>query len=42
MRKPRVILKHAFRNAVIPVITLIGIQIAQIAGGTVVRVNKIV
>lgn len=36
MREPRVVLKHAFRNAVIPVITLIGIQVAQIAGGTVV------
>lgn len=36
MHEPRVVLKHAFRNAVIPVITLVGIQIGQVAGGTVV------
>jgi peptide/nickel transport system permease protein len=31
-----VILKHALRNAVIPVVTVLGIQIAQIVGGTVI------
>ncbi len=31
-----VILKHALRNAIIPVITIFGIQLAQIAGGTVI------
>jgi peptide/nickel transport system permease protein len=29
-------LKHALKNAVIPVITIVGIQIGQIAGGTVI------
>jgi peptide/nickel transport system permease protein len=32
----RVVLKHALKNAVIPVITIVGIQIGQIAGGTVI------
>lgn len=36
MREPRVVLKHALKNAVIPVVTIIGLQIAQIAGGTVI------
>jgi peptide/nickel transport system permease protein len=31
-----VVLKHALRNAVIPVITILGIQLAQVAGGTVI------
>jgi HAE1 family hydrophobic/amphiphilic exporter-1 len=31
-----VILKHALRNAIIPVITILGIQLAQIAGSTVI------
>ena len=31
-----VVLKHALRNAIIPVITILGIQIAQVAGGTVI------
>ena len=34
--EPRVVLKHALKNAVIPVITIVGIQIGQIAGGTVI------
>ncbi|HEY5870217.1 MAG TPA: ABC transporter permease [Candidatus Tectomicrobia bacterium] len=36
MHEPRVVLKHAFKNAVIPVITVVGIQIAEIASGTVI------
>ena len=31
-----VILKHALRNALIPVMTILGIQLAQIAGGAVI------
>ncbi len=31
-----VILKHSLKNALIPVITILGIQIAQILGGTVI------
>jgi peptide/nickel transport system permease protein len=36
MRERRVVLKHAFKNAVIPVITIVGIQIGQVASGTVI------
>jgi len=36
MREPRVVLKHAFKNAIIPVITIVGIQVAEIASGTVI------
>jgi peptide/nickel transport system permease protein len=36
LRERVVVLKHSLRNAVIPVITVLGIQIAQIAGGTVI------
>jgi peptide/nickel transport system permease protein len=36
MREPRVVLRHALKNAVIPVVTLLGLQIVQIANGTVV------
>jgi peptide/nickel transport system permease protein len=36
MREQRVVLKHALKNAVIPVVTIIGIQIGQVAGGTVI------
>jgi peptide/nickel transport system permease protein len=31
-----VVLKHTLRNAIIPVITILGIQLAQVAGGTVI------
>ena len=31
-----ILLKHALRNAILPVITILGIQTAQVAGGTVV------
>src|SRR6266581_4397844 len=36
MREPRVVLKHALKNAVIPVVTLLGLQIIQIVNGTVI------
>jgi peptide/nickel transport system permease protein len=36
LRERRVVLKHAFKNALIPVITIVGIQIAQVASGTVI------
>ncbi|MBI3637930.1 MAG: ABC transporter permease, partial [Candidatus Rokubacteria bacterium] len=32
----RVVMKHALRNAVIPVVTLLGTQLPQIIGGTVI------
>ena len=31
-----VVLKHALKNAIIPVITVLGLQVAQIAGGAVI------
>ena len=34
--KKTVIRKHAFRNALIPTITVIGIQVSQLLGGSVV------
>ncbi len=36
MREPRVVLQHALKNAVIPVVTILGLQIVQIANGTVI------
>jgi peptide/nickel transport system permease protein len=36
LRERVVVLKHSLRNAVIPVVTVLGIQVAQILGGTVV------
>src|SRR5512145_1653944 len=36
LRERVIILKHSLRNAVIPVVTVLGIQIAQIIGGTVI------
>jgi peptide/nickel transport system permease protein len=36
LRERTVLLKHALRNAIIPVITILGLQLAQVAGGTVV------
>ena len=36
MGERRVVVKHALKNAVIPVVTIIGIEIGQVAGGTVV------
>jgi peptide/nickel transport system permease protein len=32
----KVVLKHALRNAIIPVVTLLGTQLPQIIGGTVI------
>jgi peptide/nickel transport system permease protein len=36
LRERVVVLKHSLRNAVIPVVTVLGLQVAQIAGGSVV------
>src|SRR5262245_25160236 len=36
LRERVVVLKHSLKNAVIPVVTVLGIQIAQILGGTVI------
>jgi peptide/nickel transport system permease protein len=36
LRERVVVMKHSLKNAVIPVVTVLGIQIAQIIGGTVI------
>jgi peptide/nickel transport system permease protein len=36
LRERRVVTKHALKNAIIPVVTIVGIQIAQTASGTVI------
>jgi peptide/nickel transport system permease protein len=36
LRESVVVAKHSLKNAVIPVVTVLGIQIAQILGGTVI------
>ena len=36
LRERAVVLKHSLKNAVIPVVTVLGIQVAQIFGGTVI------
>lgn len=36
LRERAVVLKHGLKNAIIPVITVLGLQIAQIAGGAVI------
>lgn len=36
LAESRVVMKHALRNAVIPVVTLLGTQLPQIIGGTVI------
>jgi peptide/nickel transport system permease protein len=36
LREGVIVLKHSLRNAVIPVVTVLGIQIAQVLGGTVI------
>jgi peptide/nickel transport system permease protein len=36
LRERVVVVKHALRNAIIPVVTLLGVQIPQIIGGTVI------
>jgi peptide/nickel transport system permease protein len=36
LRERVVVLKHALRNAVIPVVTVLGLQVAAIAGGAVI------
>ncbi len=39
LRERLVVLKHALRNAIIPVITIMGLQLANVAGGTVIMEN---
>jgi peptide/nickel transport system permease protein len=36
LRERSVVLKHALKNAIIPVVTVLGLQVAQIAGGAVI------
>ena len=36
LRERAVVLKHGLKNALIPVVTVLGLQVAQIAGGTVI------
>lgn len=36
LRERVVVLKHALKNAMIPVVTIIGLQVANVAGGTVI------
>jgi peptide/nickel transport system permease protein len=36
LRERVVVLKHSLKNAIIPVVTVLGLQIAQIAGGSVI------
>ena len=36
LRERMIVLKHSLKNAVIPVVTVLGIQIAQVLGGTVI------
>jgi peptide/nickel transport system permease protein len=36
LREQRVVLKHSLKNALIPVVTILGIQVAQILSGTVI------
>jgi peptide/nickel transport system permease protein len=36
LRERVVVLKHSLKNALIPVVTVLGLQVAQIAGGSVV------
>src|SRR5207302_8516149 len=36
LRERVVVLKHALKNAVIPVVTILGLQVASITGGAVI------
>lgn len=36
LRERVVVLKHSLKNAIIPVVTVLGLQVAQIAGGSVI------
>src|SRR5207245_7048815 len=36
LRERVVLLKHSLKNAIIPVVTILGLQVAQIAGGAVI------
>ena len=39
LRERRVVLRHAVKNALIPVVTLVGLQLPIIAGGSVIIEN---
>jgi peptide/nickel transport system permease protein len=36
VRRSRVVLRHAFRNSLIPIITMLGLQVGALLGGAVV------
>jgi len=36
LREPKIIVKHALKNALIPVVTVLGIQITNLIGGSVI------
>jgi peptide/nickel transport system permease protein len=36
LSEPRIVLKHGLRNASVPIVTVIGIQLGQLIGGVVV------
>ncbi|MEE9197803.1 MAG: ABC transporter permease, partial [bacterium] len=36
VRESRVVLKHAFRNALIPVVTIVGLQIGGLLAGSII------
>ncbi len=36
LRKPKVVMKHAFRNALIPIITILGMEMGGLIGGSVI------
>ena len=36
LAEPRVVVKHAFRNACIPVVTVLGLQFGQLLGGAII------
>jgi peptide/nickel transport system permease protein len=36
LTEPLVVLRHALRNALIPVVTLVGIEVAAVIGGAVI------
>jgi peptide/nickel transport system permease protein len=36
MSNPRVVVKHSLKNAAVPVVTVLGVRIAQMLGGTVI------
>jgi ABC-type dipeptide/oligopeptide/nickel transport system permease component len=36
LREPLIILRHGLKNALIPVVTILGLQLGQLLGGTVI------